>query len=315
MQRGHYESFYLRAADPAGGRSAWIRHTVHKRPGEASTGALWFTLFDAAAPGPRAVKQSLVAPAVPADGWLALGDSRFGPAGAHGHAQAAGRSAAWNLRFNGGGGVPLRHLPRDWMYRAALPRTKVETPLPQAAISGWVEFDGERLKIDGWHGMVGHNWGSEHAERWIWLHGVGFDEQPESWIDVALGRVRLGPLVTPWIANGALSQGGERIRLGGLARRPHVAERHDGGELTLPGAGVEVKVSVRAAPAQLASWIYSDPGGGEHHSTNCSIAGLELLVSRTGRKPLQLTTAHGGAWELGTREPAPGVTVQPFPDP
>ena len=49
-QRGHYESFYLRAADPAGGRSAWIRHTVHKRPGEAATGALWCTFFDAAAP-------------------------------------------------------------------------------------------------------------------------------------------------------------------------------------------------------------------------------------------------------------------------
>ena len=32
--KGHYESYYLRAADPAGGRSAWIRHTVFKRPGQ-----------------------------------------------------------------------------------------------------------------------------------------------------------------------------------------------------------------------------------------------------------------------------------------
>ena len=31
--KGHYESYYLRAADPSGGRSAWIRHTVFKRPG------------------------------------------------------------------------------------------------------------------------------------------------------------------------------------------------------------------------------------------------------------------------------------------
>lgn len=94
-----------------------------------------------------------------------------------------------------------------------------------------------------------------------------------------------------------------------------MAERPEGGELTLAGAGIEVQVAVRAAPEQLAGWIYSDPGGGEHHSTNCSIAGLELTIRRPDRPLLQLTTAHGGAWELGTREPAAGVLVQPFPDP
>jgi hypothetical protein len=260
-QRGHYESFYLRAADPSAGRSVWIRHTVHKRPGQAATGALWCTFFDAAAAGPRAVKQSLTAPAVPEPDWLALGDSRFGPGGAHGSARAEGRAAAWELQFDDTGGAPLRHLPREWMYRAALPRTKVESPLPQTRVSGWIEVDGERMTIDGWRGMVGHNWGSEHAERWIWLHGVGFDEEPDAWIDVALGRVRLGPLVTPWIANGALCQ------------------------------------------------------GGEHHSANCSIAGLELTIRRPDRPPLHLATAYGGAWELGTREPAPGVLMQPYPDP
>ena len=31
---GHYESFYLKLVQPGGGRAAWIRHTVHKRPGE-----------------------------------------------------------------------------------------------------------------------------------------------------------------------------------------------------------------------------------------------------------------------------------------
>ena len=69
--RGHYESYYLRAADPASGRSAWIRHTVFKRPGGPATGALWCTLFDAAEPEPRAVKQSLPDPR--AGDWLDLG--------------------------------------------------------------------------------------------------------------------------------------------------------------------------------------------------------------------------------------------------
>ena len=34
---GHYESFYLKLVRPGGGKGAWIRHTVHKRPGEEIT--------------------------------------------------------------------------------------------------------------------------------------------------------------------------------------------------------------------------------------------------------------------------------------
>ena len=42
---GHYESFYLKLCHPSEPLGAWIRYTVHKRPGAAPTGSLWFTLF------------------------------------------------------------------------------------------------------------------------------------------------------------------------------------------------------------------------------------------------------------------------------
>jgi hypothetical protein len=83
-----------------------------------------------------------------------------------------------------------------------------------------------------------------------------------------------------------------------------VNERPDGGSIEVSG----VRIEVSAAP--LVSWVYSDPSGGEHRSTNCSIASVEL--TRAGRT---LRTAHGGAWELGTREAPVGVAAQPFPDP
>ena len=293
--QGHYESYYLRAADPAGGRSAWIRHTVFKRPGGPPTGALWCTLFEAGRES-RAVKQSLPGPR-PGD-WLTIGDSHFGPAGASGRAEALGRAAQWDLSF-GPSSAPLRHLPAR-LYDAPLPRTKLESPLPDTTISGRVED----WELDGWPGMVGHNWGAEHAERWIWLHGTRFDGAPDAWLDVALGRVKVGRLTTPWIANGALHLDGERIRVGGLGRRARVAEGPAGGHIEVSG----LTIDVRADP--LVSWLYSDPSGGEHRSTNCSIAAIDLSVG--GRT---LRTQHGGAWELGTREAPIGVEVQPYPDP
>ena len=50
--RGHYESFYVRAAHPTRPLGAWLRHTVHKAPGAAPAGALWVTLCDAEAGAP-----------------------------------------------------------------------------------------------------------------------------------------------------------------------------------------------------------------------------------------------------------------------
>jgi hypothetical protein len=302
---GRYESHYLRAVDPARPRGAWIRHTTHQRPGAAPTGALWCTVWDLDAGPPYAVKESLPEPP---------------PAGWSGQAAALGRSAAWELA-PAGDESGLRHLPRAWMYRAPLPRTKLESPLPDAVFTGWIETDGRRTEVTGWRGMVGHNWGSEHAERWVWLHAVGFDEAPGAWLDVALGRVRIGRAVTPWIANGALSLDGRRYRLGGIGRARATKVDAGPGSLrgVIGGAGAVVRVAVAAPPGQTVGFRYADPaGGGEHVALNCSIAEVRLRVDRPGRPALELATAHGGAYELGVpaeEEIGGGVSVEPFGDP
>jgi hypothetical protein len=314
MSGGRYESHYLRAVDPARPRGAWIRHTSHQRPGEAPTGASWCTVWDADAGPPYAVKQSLPEPAFPA---AVRSSGRTGGAPPFsGRAEAAGRSAAWELE-PAGSGPGLRHLPRAWMYRAPLPRTKSESPLPDAVFTGWIEADGRRTEVAGWRGMVGHNWGSEHAERWVWLHALGFAEAPGAWIDLVLGRVRIGGRTTPWVGNGAVALDGSRLRLGGLGRvrSTRVDARPGSLNAVVGGAAATVRVSVAAPLDQTVAFVYSDPGGGEHHALNCSIAEVRLRVERPGRPPVELATAFGGAYELGVRETDHGVPLQPFPDP
>jgi hypothetical protein len=304
-----YESFYLRAVDPAQPRGIWIRYTTHTRAGAPPVGSLWCTYFDAAAPGPVALKESPGPPIPNPAAWLTIGEGEIGAGFARGRAAAGGRAAAWDLEFDGAE-APLRHLPYDWMYRAPVPRTKLESRLPDTHFQGWVEIDGGRIDFSGWRGMVGHNWGAEHAERWIWLHGVGFDGAPDAWLDLAVGRARLGPLVTPWIANGALHVDGERIRLGGLGRTPEVRETPTEARIRMPG----LTAHARAPGKDVVAWLYADPPGGEHHALNCSIAALDLTIERPGRAPLELSTPHGAAYELGVRERDHGIPLQPFPD-
>jgi hypothetical protein len=326
--RGMYESFYLRAVAPDEPVGVWLRYTVHKRPGGVPRGSVWCTVFDATA-GPLMHKHTTEDLSAPADGWIAIGpDSRLAP----GVAEGSCGEASWSLRFRSDE-RELRHLPHAWMYRAPLPRTKLTSPAPSASFDGTIEISGSpsrTLDVRGWRGMVGHNWGSEHAERWIWLHGIGFEEDPSAWLDVALGRVLVAGRMTPWMASGALSLDGARVRLGGLLKRGlRVAETATRCTIVLPGeGGLSVEVNVEEPPDTAAGWRYADPGArahspkdwvpeggvGEHDVVNCSIASLTLSVHRRGEATRMLHTSHGGAYELGMRERDHGVPLAPFAD-
>ena len=316
--RGHYESFYLKAGHPEKPLAVWIRYTIHKRPDADPSGSVWFTLFEAGAGAPRATKVTVEANQVGAGGgdYIRVAGSRFGPGHASGDATSERLAASWELELDPGEEA-FRHLPRDWMYRAPVPRTKLESLHPATRFSGQVRVGDDLVELDRWPGMVGHNWGAEHAERWIWMHAAGFEGHgSETWLDVALGRIRLGPYTTPWVANGVLSLDGTRHRLGGIgrARATTVEESPPGCRFVIPGHEASVTGSVTAPPEALVGWLYADPDGPGHHTVNCSIASMRLEARRSGAPAVELATASGATYELGMRERNHGVPIQPFPD-
>ncbi|TFV83463.1 hypothetical protein [Blastococcus sp. CT_GayMR16] len=297
--RGHYESYYLRAVHPTQPRGVWIRYTVTAAPGGPPNGQLWFTLFDRAATPPLAVRVDAGEAVSGGDAWIRLGESTFGPSAFVGQAASSGRSVSWSLRSSAEE-QPLEHLPHDWMYSARLPRTKMLTLSPTAVFDGTLEVDGDTIDVTGWPGMVGHNWGEEHAASWIWMHGLAFDNHgADTWLDVAVGRLAPGPVTTPWVANGALSLDGERLALGGLGRRVTVVAEEDHCVLRLPGKGVTV-IAAAAAPAEaFVEWDYASPDGSAHRVVNCSVADLTMRIERRGAAPVELRGPHRGAYELG----------------
>ena len=326
-RKGMYESFYLRAVSPDQPVGVWIRLTVHKDPGRAPTGSVWCTLFDAARGRPFMHKLTTPDLRTPPGGWIAVGESTLGPDAAEG---VCGE-ARWSLRFHSEESE-LRHLSPEWLYRSPLPRTKLTSPAPAARFDGVIELPGrEPIVLSHWPGMVGHNWGSEHAERWIWLHGVGFAAAEDAWLDVALGRLKLAGRMTPWVANGVLCLDGHRHRVGGLtARGIDVREGVDGCRLRLSaGRGGDVQALVGVPGESAAGWRYADPGGGgsdraAHDVVNCSVASLELTLGGTlDGGPVTrrvLRSEHGCAYELGMRtlagtgQPDHGVPIAPFED-
>jgi hypothetical protein len=314
---GHYESFYLKAARPGGGQALWIRHTVHKPPGEPPTAALWFTLFDAAADGPRATKASFGAAelSAPRGAFIRVNGAVLEPGRAVGEISTPELDATWDLTFDDPGEA-FHHLPYERLYNAPIPRTKFLSPYPAARFQGSATVGGEQLEVAGWPGMIGHNWGAEHAERWVWIQGAELGGEEGSYLDIAAGRIKIGPLTTPWVANGMLRIDGTEHRLGGFDRAfsTKVHERPTACEFGLSGKDVKVRGRVSSEPRNFVAWVYADPKGPEHNTLNCSISDLELEIERPGRGPDRVELKGAAAYEIGMRQTDHGIPVQPYPD-
>lgn len=298
--RGHYESFYVRAVDPRRPRGLWIRYTVSVPPGGSPSGRLWCALFDRDRPAPVAVRAD-AGPVATGDGSLvSLGTSTFGDGTMDGALTSSEGSAEWSLRWDDGA-PPLLHLPRA-VYGTRLPRTKLLSLSPATVFDGRLSIDGEEIAVDRWPGMVGHNWGEEHAPHWMWLHALEFaGAGHDTWLDLALARIRIGGALAPWSAFGAVGLGGRPVRLGGPGCRVSVREEPTGCRLRISRWRLRVTVDVSAPAAAFVAWDYPapDPARPPRDVVNCSVADVTVQLERPRRPVQRLVATASGVYERG----------------
>jgi hypothetical protein len=235
-----------------------------------------------------------------------------GPGQFRGAAAMAGQNTRWDLAITSGQ-PSLRLLRPAMLYRAPLPRTKLEASVPDGLVAGLLEVGGRRVEVDQWRGTVGHNWGTEHADRWVWLHAAGFGAAPQGWLELVLARIKVGPARSPWMAMGAVSLGGELVPLGGLGRRPAVSA--DPGRLTasIPAPAGRLDLTVSTADDDAVAVAYADPQGGTRVVRHAALATVTVSFRRRGRGEVTISGTCG-AYEYGTSQHPPGTTPRPLPD-
>jgi hypothetical protein len=164
--------------------------------------------------------------------------------------------------------------------------------------------------------MIGHNWGAEHAERWVWIQGAFLDEDEPTYFDMAAGRIKIGPVTTPWVANGMLRIGDTEHRLGGFDRMlsTKVAEQPTSCRFQISGKGVKLRGRAGSEQRNFVAWVYADPKGPEHNTLNCSISDLKLSVQRPGHAAATVEVDGAAAYEFGSHDDTHGIPVQPYPD-
>ena len=170
--------------------------------------------------------------------------------------------------------------------------------------------------LTDWCGAQGHNWGVSHAHAYAWAHANAWSLDsaasatlPNVWFEALTGKVRLGPVTTPWLSVAGLAFDGKVYRFDHLralcSRRVNIDERSYRLELTQ--AGVSVQATFRAESERIAGLRYVDPDGSELACLNSKLATGELRL-RDGTREVRLYTERA-ALELGTRASDHGIPL------
>ncbi len=316
QKTGHYESFFLRANHPSRPLAFWIRYTLfspHKHP-EKAIGELWSVWFDGEGGRNHAAKSEipLAECSFARDRFaVRIGEARLDPSVAQGRAGSGESHIAWDLQLSGEE-PPLFLLPAAY-YETALPKAKSIVGLPMARFQGTLTVGGQVEAIDNWIGSQNHNWGSRHTDLYAWGQVAGFDTHPESFLEVATARVKLGPIWSPTMTPMVLRHRGIEHALTSLSQTRKARGKFSYFDWTFATENDDIRVQghINAPARDFVGLRYYNPPGGIKSCLNSKLAAceLELLDKKTGQTE-SLRTAHRAAFEILTDDTKHGIELK-----
>jgi len=309
---GHVESYFLKLNDPSGRQALWIKATIVVREGGAPRVAeAWAIAFD------REGRHIAVKQSVP------LSQARFGAAGLDvavaglrllpgrisGEVASHAQRITFDLRFTMDA-PPLVPFPSERMYEARLPSSKLVSPHPDARFSGSYSVDGQRIEVDGWHGMQGHNWGTRHAELYAWGHCNQWDGDDDLVLEGVTARVKVGPVLAPPLTLVCVRHRGVRHDFNApltlLRARGSVELRR--WTFSAKNARATVTGELWAETPDFVGLAYDNPDGAVTYCLNSKIARGRIRLSVHGRPDVEAMT-RAAALEIGTKDPDHGVAM------
>jgi hypothetical protein len=313
---GFYESYFQRANHPTRPLAFWIRYTVFcpkGRPQDA-IGELWAIWFDGEQRRHTVAKSELPVGqfAFGRDGLSArIGDATLEPGGLKGAAESRGHRIQWDLGF-AGDAAPVFLLPPK-LYAGGFPKAKTLVGLPMARYDGQLIVDGVVMDIAGWSGSQNHNWGVKHTDRYAWGQVAGFDNAPDSFLEVATGQLKIGSWWTPRMTPLVLRHDGEEFALRSLWQAVARSRGEFGyfhWDFHARGGDVEIAGRIEAPRDAFVGLRYYNPPGGEKWCLNSKIASCRLELRREGRQAQTLETANRAAFEILTDDLAHGIEIR-----
>lgn len=278
VQAPYYESRYIRANAPERGQALWLRETLLLPVEGEACADVWVMVFDPA--GHRAAKHTFPVDAADFDyeTWAArIATTSIDDSAARGTLPDATR---WDLTITRSGQDSVRLLP-DQAYQRRFPAAKTMVRDPLARFDGRLAMPGLELDVDGWLGSVNHNWGTRHTPAYAYGQVCGFDNAPDSTLEIVTARAALGPVLLPGTTLFVFRHAGQEFAVRTVRGSLHTHGRYAAFMCTF-GARVGeqmIQGEIIAEPADVIGLTYTDTHANDKFCYNSAIATCRIQVA------------------------------------
>ncbi len=300
----YYESRYIRANHPDRPLALWLRETLLLPTAGDPVADVWVMVFDPDGAGNRALKQPypIDAAAYEYDNWTArIGATSIDDRSAQGVVTGGNRSARWDLRITPGSEHAVKLLT-DRAYKARIPTAKTTVRHPLAQFDGQVELDDLRLVLDGWTGSVNHNWGSRHTPAYAFGQVCGFDDAPDSSLEIVTARAAIGRVLLPAATLFVFRHAGQEFAVRSILGSMQTHGRYKPFTWTF-GARVGdrmIEGEIFAEPADVIGLTYTDTDGGAKYCYNSAIATCRIQLAGKAFERTELLATRRAMFEILT---------------
>ncbi|MEZ4375090.1 MAG: hypothetical protein R3B07_30035 [Polyangiaceae bacterium] len=300
------ESYFAKLNSPDGERALWLKLTA-SRPREAreTLAEAWAVAFQRGRP-PRAVKRAWrlhepdLRAAFRGSFQVGFGGCQLGTSTLSGALSEVANALSWELRFAPGPlDLPLFPLPAIF-YGNALPTGKLVSQHPDLRFGGVYSVGSERVEVNGWRGMLGHNWARRHTPHYAWLHCNQFREETRrAPLDCVLEAVSAPLLFGRRVGGAVLRFRGQSLTFGVLDwQRSAEARSPSSWSFCAGREGATLRVEVQAHEGETAGLRYDNPSGGGVDCLNSKLASVRVVLERPNADALCLVS-DSGALEHG----------------
>lgn len=300
----YYESRYIRANHPELPQALWLRETLLLPTAGEPVADVWVMVFDPDGAGNRALKEPY--PIDAADyaygDWTArIGATTLDDRSAQGVVTGGNRSARWDLRIAPGAAAPVRLLT-ERAYRSRFPTAKTTVRHPLAEFDGLLELDDGRVVVDGWTGSVNHNWGTRHTPAYAFGQICGFDDHPDSTLEIVTARARIGPVLTPGVTLFVFRHAGVEFAVRSIVGSLQTHGRYRPFSWTFGGRVGDqmIEGEIVAEPADVIGLTYTDTDGTTKFCYNSALATCRIQVAGKAFERSELTATRRAMFEILT---------------
>ena len=303
----YYESRYIRANHPERPQALWLRETLLLPTAGDPVADVWVMVFDPDGEGNRALKQPYPIDAADYgyDNWTArIGATSIDDRSAQGVVTGGNRSARWDLRITPGSEHAVRLLT-DRAYKARIPTAKTTVRHPLAQFDGQVELDDARLVLDGWTGSVNHNWGTRHTPAYAFGQVCGFDDAPDSSLEIVTARAAVGPVLTPAATLFVFRHAGQEFAVRSILGSLQTHGRYRPFSWSF-GARVRdqmIEGEMVVDNSDVIGLTYTDTDGGSRYCYNSAIATCRMQVAGKAFERRELLATRRAMFEILTDKP------------